>query len=61
MGDRDRAGILDFLERALLRNCRTGEQAEGSNCHDHLQTHQNPRKIYIQPLFRHRHDAGNVA
>ncbi len=45
MADRDRAGILDFFERTLLRGGGAGEQADGRNSHDHrLQTHRNPRK-----------------
>ena len=44
VADCDRAGILDFLERAVLCGGGAGEQADGRNSCDHrLQTHRNPR------------------
>lgn len=45
MTDRDRTGILDFLERAFLRGCGAGEQTNGRNRRDYRETHRNPRQI----------------
>ena len=61
MADRDRAGVLDFLECTFLRCRGTGEQPDGRNRRDYrLQTHRNPRKIHAYPMMRRRHGAGRL-